>query len=84
MEKTLIDQPKPLDDATHCCGCRFYKSAHNLKEPGQGICRRRSPTVVPLQGPRGELLSQGLWPPVREEFWCGEHELKPSPLALSN
>lgn len=63
--------------------CRFYLPLRDLKAPGTGQCRRHPPQAVPLQGPRGELMANSLWPPVREGFWCGEHQPEPSKVHLN-
>lgn len=60
------------DPETGKPACRFYHPLRDLKNPGTGQCRRHPPTAVPLQGPRGELMTQNIWVPVRDINWCGE------------
>lgn len=56
-----------------CANCRFV-----LVSGEEAICRRNPPTpalVVAGQDSmrRPVLQVRGTWPPVRMDFWCGEH-----------
>ena len=57
-----------------CGNCRFYMI--NPQDMRQGVCRSKPPVIfmVPGQGPGGlpQINFMGQWPPVRDEFWCGE------------
>jgi hypothetical protein len=52
-----------------CTSCAFFKKDKVLPEATSGFCHRYPPAVF--------LIGQDfrtLFPPVREEFSCGEHE----------
>jgi hypothetical protein len=59
-----------------CMSCAFFKRDEALPEAKSGFCHRYPPTVF--------LIVQDfrtLFPPVRDEFTCGEHKsvAKPKP-----
>ncbi len=59
-----------------CMSCAFFKRDESLPEAKSGFCHRYPPTVF--------LIVQDfrtLFPPVRDEFTCGEHKsvAKPKP-----
>ena len=58
-----------------CALCRFYFKQIDLANPGVGQCHRRSPKVVPMMGAQGMQLL-GVFPPVKDEDFCGEFEAK--------
>jgi len=44
-------------------------------QPKQGACRAHAPTMHLIPTPQG-LITQGGWPPVTEDGWCGEYRGK--------
>jgi len=51
-----------------CADCVFFVRNEDLPEGKSGFCHRFPPTVF-LKGDE----YRSLFPPVREEFACGEH-----------
>ena len=63
---------------TRCVGCRFYDRDERASADGGnlrwGSCRRSVPTLHPA--PARALSSQGVWPRVRDDDWCGAWEAR--------
>ena len=68
-EKTPLITPKGPEKKlipASCNLCSYYSP--NLADPnGNGVCRRKPPTVYPM--PQGLLT---VWPTVKPLDWCGE------------
>ncbi|MFI5014537.1 MAG: hypothetical protein ACHQAY_19560 [Hyphomicrobiales bacterium] len=52
-----------------CMSCAFYKKEASAPDAKNGFCHRYPPAVFLM----GEEF-RTLFPPVREDFACGEHE----------
>jgi hypothetical protein len=63
---------------TRCVGCRFYDRDERASADGGnlrwGSCRRSVPTLHPAPG--RTVSSQGVWPRVRDDDWCGAWEAR--------
>jgi len=51
-----------------CISCVFFKKDEALPEAKSGFCHRYPPTVFLM-----EQDFRTLFPPVRDQFTCGEH-----------
>jgi hypothetical protein len=74
MRSTSRQRKDPMMKS--CMSCAFFKRDEALPEAKSGFCHRYPPTVF--------LIVQDfrtLFPPVRDEFTCGEHKsaAKPKP-----
>ena len=47
----------------NCCTCICWDD-YQLKEEGDGFCRRNAPTIH-------NKSKYGMWPVTREDDWCG-------------
>jgi hypothetical protein len=62
-----------------CQTCRFFSAL-------QVACRRRAPTIyVAIPDPKGSGAPAPVasFPPVRSDWWCGEHEIDPQQIAAN-
>lgn len=63
--------PEPV-----CGSCRFFQLTN--KYEAEGVCRRRSPVLVPRQNNGGMATTE--FPGVLADVgWCGDYEEKPCP-----
>jgi hypothetical protein len=63
--RKLIEERRSAMNGT-CQTCAHFSAIQNE-------CRAHAPRVFLVPGPKGEARTVAAFPPVKSDFWCGEH-----------
>jgi hypothetical protein len=62
-----------MSEGESCKSCKFF--VRDRLHVKNGTCRAHAPVLVNLQTPQG-FMTNGMFPPVAEDCWCGEYRMK--------